>query len=102
MGEVIQLQGDQRKDVQEFLVDKNGLELDAKTIKVSSPLPNFYHPFTHTYKYLGSRVLSISPSAPPYPARTSKTDKSHYWMRPSFFHDFSFSTSSVYTTALLA
>ena len=36
MGEVIQLQGDQRKDVQEFLVDKaDGLELDAKTIKVS-------------------------------------------------------------------
>ncbi|KAL8792611.1 MAG: hypothetical protein Q9195_004834 [Heterodermia aff. obscurata] len=34
MGEVIQLQGDQRKDVQEFLVDKkDGLELDAKTIK---------------------------------------------------------------------
>ncbi|KAK5453572.1 Eukaryotic translation initiation factor eIF-1 [Exophiala xenobiotica] len=34
MGEVIQLQGDQRKDVQEFLVAKDGLELDAKTIKV--------------------------------------------------------------------
>merc|ERR1712072_1187146 len=35
MGEAIQLQGDQRKDVQEFLVDKKeGLELDAKTIKV--------------------------------------------------------------------
>ena len=34
MGEVIQLQGDQRKDVQEFLVDKEGLELDPKTIKV--------------------------------------------------------------------
>ena len=35
MGEVIQLQGDQRKDVQEFLVDKKeGLELDAKNIKV--------------------------------------------------------------------
>ncbi|OQE37357.1 hypothetical protein PENCOP_c010G00055 [Penicillium coprophilum] len=34
MGEVIQLQGDQRKDVQEFLTDKEGLELDAKTIKV--------------------------------------------------------------------
>ncbi|KAL8839073.1 MAG: hypothetical protein Q9170_001909 [Blastenia crenularia] len=34
MGEVIQLQGDQRKDVQEFLVDKKeGLGLDAKTIK---------------------------------------------------------------------
>ena len=38
MGEVIQLQGDQRKDVQEFLTDKKeGLELDAKTIKVSGP-----------------------------------------------------------------
>lgn len=37
MGEVIQLQGDQRKDVQEFLVDKKeGLALDAKTIKVCS------------------------------------------------------------------
>lgn len=36
MGEVIQLQGDQRKDVQEFLTAKDGLELDAKTIKVSS------------------------------------------------------------------
>ncbi|KAL9587206.1 MAG: hypothetical protein Q9212_000365 [Teloschistes hypoglaucus] len=35
MGEVIQLQGDQRRDVQEFLVDKKeGLALDAKTIKV--------------------------------------------------------------------
>ncbi|CAG8244464.1 unnamed protein product [Penicillium salamii] len=34
MGEVIQLQGDQRKDVQEFLTDKDGLELDAKSIKV--------------------------------------------------------------------
>lgn len=35
MGEVIQLQGDQRKDVQEFLVDKKeGLGLDAKDIKV--------------------------------------------------------------------
>ncbi|KAF4510150.1 translation initiation factor SUI1 domain-containing protein [Hirsutella rhossiliensis] len=34
MGEVIQLQGDQRKDVQDFLTDKEGLELDVKTIKV--------------------------------------------------------------------
>ena len=64
MGEVIQLQGDQRKDVQEFLVDKNGLELDAKTIKVSSPF-ELLSSFTHTYKYQGSRVLSTSPSAPP-------------------------------------
>ncbi|KAF2228783.1 eukaryotic translation initiation factor SUI1 [Viridothelium virens] len=35
MGEVIQLQGDQRKNVQEFLTnEKEGLGLDAKTIKV--------------------------------------------------------------------
>jgi translation initiation factor 1 len=41
MGEVIQLQGDQRKDVQEFLTDKSGLELDAKTIKVSTTAYRF-------------------------------------------------------------
>jgi translation initiation factor 1 len=36
MGEVVQLQGDQRKDVQDFLTDKKeGLGLDVKTIKVS-------------------------------------------------------------------
>lgn len=41
MGEVIQLQGDQRKDVQEFLTDKKeGLELDAKTIKVRRSIKN--------------------------------------------------------------
>ncbi|KAF2021726.1 eukaryotic translation initiation factor SUI1 [Aaosphaeria arxii CBS 175.79] len=35
MGEVIQLQGDQRKDVQEFLTNKKeGLGLDNKDIKV--------------------------------------------------------------------
>ena len=35
MGEVIQLQGDQRKDVQEFLVDKKeGLGLEGQTVKV--------------------------------------------------------------------
>ncbi|KAF1814485.1 eukaryotic translation initiation factor eIF-1 [Eremomyces bilateralis CBS 781.70] len=34
MGEVIQLQGDQRKDVMEFLVDKDGLQMDSKNIKV--------------------------------------------------------------------
>lgn len=35
MGEVIQLQGDQRKDVERFLIDKDeGLDIDAKTIKV--------------------------------------------------------------------
>lgn len=45
MGEVIQLQGDQRKDVQEFLIDKKeGLELDAKTIKVRDS-PEAYTPY---------------------------------------------------------
>lgn len=34
MGQVIQLQGDQRKDLQEFLTHKEGLELDSKTIKL--------------------------------------------------------------------
>ncbi|KAJ5864428.1 uncharacterized protein N7529_006344 [Penicillium soppii] len=34
MGEVIQLQGDQRKDVQEFLTSEEGLGLDGQTIKV--------------------------------------------------------------------
>ncbi|TAQ88201.1 hypothetical protein B7494_g3505 [Chlorociboria aeruginascens] len=37
MGEVLQLQGDQRKDVLEFLTDeKEGLGLDPDTIKVNS------------------------------------------------------------------
>ncbi|KAI1810075.1 translation initiation factor SU [Poronia punctata] len=34
MGEVIQLQGDQRKAMQDFLTAKDGLELDGKKIKV--------------------------------------------------------------------
>lgn len=35
MGEVIQLQGDQRNKIKDFLCDKeNGLGLDEKTIKV--------------------------------------------------------------------
>jgi len=34
MGEVIQLQGDQRKDVQEFLTSEDGLGLKSNTIKV--------------------------------------------------------------------
>jgi translation initiation factor 1 len=33
-GDVIQLQGDQRNAVKDFLVDQGGLELDPKTIKV--------------------------------------------------------------------
>ncbi|KAI9689190.1 MAG: Eukaryotic translation initiation factor eIF-1 [Bathelium mastoideum] len=48
MGEVIQLQGDQRKNVQEFLVDeKEGLGLDTKTIKVRAQRPRFLSPPRH-------------------------------------------------------
>lgn len=75
MGEVIQLQGDQRKDVQEFLTDKKeGLELDPKTIKVS-PTTEFSPIFsrrgvlgvmTYANLALGSRLLSpIIHHAPP-------------------------------------
>lgn len=35
MGDVIQLQGDQRKAMHDFLIDKKqGLEMDPKTIKI--------------------------------------------------------------------
>ena len=77
MGEVIQLQGDQRKDVQEFLVDKNGLELDAKTIKVNCLTLSDRGESVLTKLCQGPWVLSILPFAVPYPARTSKTDSSH-------------------------
>ena len=61
MGEVIQLQGDQRKDVQEFLVDKNGLELDAKTIKVSSPFQTsiIIHSYLQTSRFTGSKHFTL-------------------------------------------
>ena len=58
MGEVIQLQGDQRKDVQEFLVDKKeGLELDAKTIKVLFlNMQHYIHSRAHkARRFMGSR-----------------------------------------------
>jgi len=45
MGEVIQLQGDQRSKIREFLTDsESGLGLDDKTIKVcfSSPFPSLH------------------------------------------------------------
>ena len=62
MGEVIQLQGDQRKDVKEFLVDKKeGLELDAKTIKVR-PLRELFL-VTVCLKLLGPWFLIASGSA---------------------------------------
>jgi hypothetical protein len=62
MGEVSQLQGDQRKDVQEFLVDKNGLELDAKTIKVSSPPSEFLSSFNSCLqisRFTGSKHFTL-------------------------------------------
>ena len=49
MGEVIQLQGDQRKDVKDFLIDKKeGLELDSATIKVYIIISVHAHIFTKT------------------------------------------------------
>ncbi|KAH0543776.1 hypothetical protein FGG08_001958 [Glutinoglossum americanum] len=67
MGEVIQLQGDQRKDVQEFLVDKKeGLELDAKTIKVRMIKVVLSTVLTHTRsmdsKSTGSRLVAHASS----------------------------------------
>lgn len=57
MGEVIQLQGDQRKDVQEFLVDKKeGLELDAKTIKVCLPLSHVNNYGANVSRSMGSKI----------------------------------------------
>ena len=64
MGEVIQLQGDQRKDVQEFLVDKKeGLELDAKTIKVLFPICSIISTVELTRR-LGPRILNPIDNAP--------------------------------------
>ena len=53
MGEVIQLQGDQRKDVQEFLMDKKeGLGLDGKTIKVcSQQLRKIFFPLLTSFSF---------------------------------------------------
>lgn len=63
MGEVIQLQGDQRKDVQEFLVDKKeGLELDAKTIKVLFPTRSITSLVKLTHR-AGSWVLDPTSNA---------------------------------------
>ena len=61
---MIQLQGDQRKDVQEFLVDKKeGLELDLKTIKVHVPI--FVDPSRDPNNIPGPRFLIDDASAKP-------------------------------------
>jgi hypothetical protein len=58
MGEVIQLQGDQRKDVQEFLTDKKeGLELDAKTIKVRYSFSIFKITYLHSTRSMASNPI---------------------------------------------
>ena len=50
MGEVIQLQGDQRNKIKDFLCDKdNGLGLDEKTIKVRTTHPRRRRVFKHGY-----------------------------------------------------
>jgi hypothetical protein len=66
MGEVIQLQGDQRKDVQEFLTDKKeGLELDAKTIKVCNSSSTCHRTSADPCPRTGPWFLSPSSPAPP-------------------------------------
>lgn len=80
MGEVIQLQGDQRKDVQEFLVDKKeGLELDAKTIKVCAFLSIMFCEVFLPLISLGPWVLNFTthpcPSDPFQWAHRSSFDK---------------------------
>ena len=66
MGEVIQLQGDQRKDVQEFLIDKKeGLELDAKTIKVCDRIFISLIATLANQMYVGSRLLNASTTPRP-------------------------------------
>ncbi|KAL8942428.1 MAG: hypothetical protein Q9211_001396 [Gyalolechia sp. 1 TL-2023] len=74
MGEVIQLQGDQRKDVQEFLVDKKeGLALDAKTIKVTLYLVTLQKLYIFAHPSgLGPWLLIPSCNASQRPVR--KTD----------------------------
>ncbi|KAL8722254.1 MAG: hypothetical protein Q9225_001241 [Loekoesia sp. 1 TL-2023] len=77
MGEVIQLQGDQRKDVQEFLVDKKeGLALDAKTIKVTSIPDQLLADLYFAYLSLsGPRLLN--PVVYCLPKTRSRTDTGH-------------------------
>ena len=74
MGEVIQLQGDQRKDVQEFLVDKKeGLGLDGKTIKVryshQSPTTNKVK-LTLYRSTVSKPRATLALNAPSFPAFT--------------------------------
>ena len=74
MGEVIQLQGDQRKDVQEFLVDKKeGLELDAKTIKVR--IIPFRQMLTTANSLSGPRFLDLTSHGSPS-RLAQRTDRS--------------------------
>jgi hypothetical protein len=62
MGEVVQLQGDQRKDVQDFLTDKkDGLGLDAKTIKVSHSIHKLKAVLRHVLMFLNRSTVSSPP-----------------------------------------
>jgi hypothetical protein len=68
-GDVIQLQGDQRNSIKDFLIDKEkGLDIDAKTIKVSPYSDNTTE--TKANSCTGPWLLIASPTAPPAtPAR---------------------------------
>lgn len=65
---MIQLQGDQRKDVQEFLTDKKeGLELDAKTIKVCPPQSSVIVQYLNQSRSMGSNPVTMPCSGPFFP-----------------------------------
>lgn len=78
MGEVIQLQGDQRKHMQEFLVDKEeGLELDPKTIKASFVLSHTLSCLRTHYLTAHTRLTSL------FPFHRSTVSKPAMPLRPS-------------------
>jgi len=93
MGEVIQLQGDQRKDVQEFLTDKKeGLELDAKTIKV-----RINHVFNTSVQrlilYFRTGPWFLNPSSPAPPVTIPSEVRQKYVCIPQIL-SFSFLLTS--------
>lgn len=65
MGEVIQLQGDQRKDLQEFLTSKDGLELKADTIKVGSSTLYYYSHLTPLRFTVSKPITNFLPCSGP-------------------------------------
>jgi hypothetical protein len=77
MGEVIQLQGDQRKDVQEFLTSEDGLDLKSNTIKVGLLLVCRVRARFEADNHAGTWVLDISHAASVRTDRVQKLEQTH-------------------------